>query len=401
MELNVNQKSVLKVLKDTYKKDTVTRSEINDLVKKGKIKNPSWLKSDKFKVDRGVYTLNINDVSGDVAEVESVDTKISDESKAAYVVSSLTDNVVPAKDKDFVNFGNFADVKNIITSKKFYPVFITGLSGNGKTLAVTQACAVAKRELIRVNITIETDEDDLLGGYRLRDGQTVWQNGPVIEAMERGAVLLLDEIALASNKIMCLQPILEGSGIYVKKINKFVKPKLGFNVVATANTKGQGSDDGKFIGTNVLNEAFLERFPVTFEQEYPGNKTEIKIVATKLKSAGKSDDKFANNLVTWADVIRKTFKDGGVDEIISTRRLVHIAEAYAIFKNKMKAIEVCTNRFDESTKTSFVDLYTKVDSGASAEQILADKKAAEEAELLQEDKQDSDDSEDGEDGYSV
>ena len=401
MELNVNQKSVLKVLKDTYKKDTVTRSEINDLVKKGKIKNPSWLKSDKFKVDRGVYTLNINDVSGDVAEVESVDTKISDESKAAYVVSSLTDNVVPAKDKDFVNFGNFADVKNIITSKKFYPVFVTGLSGNGKTLAVTQACAVAKRELIRVNITIETDEDDLLGGYRLRDGQTVWQNGPVIEAMERGAVLLLDEIDLASNKIMCLQPILEGSGIYVKKINKFVKPKLGFNVVATANTKGQGSDDGKFIGTNVLNEAFLERFPVTFEQEYPGNKTEIKIVATKLKSAGKSDDKFANNLVTWADVIRKTFKDGGVDEIISTRRLVHIAEAYAIFKNKMKAIEVCTNRFDESTKTSFVDLYTKVDSGASAEQILADKKAAEEAELLQEDKQDSDDNEDGEDGYSV
>ena len=401
MELNVNQKSVLKVLKDTYNKDTVTRSEINDLVKKGKIKNPSWLKSDKFKVDRGVYTLNINDVSGDVAEVESVDTKISDESKAAYVVSSLTDNVVPAKDKDFVNFGNFADVKNIITSKKFYPVFVTGLSGNGKTLAVTQACAVAKRELIRVNITIETDEDDLLGGYRLRDGQTVWQNGPVIEAMERGAVLLLDEIDLASNKIMCLQPILEGSGIYVKKINKFVKPKLGFNVVATANTKGQGSDDGKFIGTNVLNEAFLERFPVTFEQEYPGNKTEVKIVATKLKSAGKSDDKFANNLVTWADVIRKTFKDGGVDEIISTRRLVHIAEAYAIFKNKMKAIEVCTNRFDESTKTSFVDLYTKVDSGASAEQILADKKAAEEAELLQEDKQDSDDSEDGEDGYSV
>ena len=401
MELNVNQKSVLKVLKDTYKKDTVTRSEINDLVKKGKIKNPSWLKSDKFKVDRGVYTLNINDVSGDFAEVESVDTKISDESKAAYVVSSLTDNVVPAKDKDFVNFGNFADVKNIITSKKFYPVFITGLSGNGKTLAVTQACAVAKRELIRVNITIETDEDDLLGGYRLRDGQTVWQNGPVIEAMERGAVLLLDEIDLASNKIMCLQPILEGSGIYVKKINKFVKPKLGFNVVATANTKGQGSDDGKFIGTNVLNEAFLERFPVTFEQEYPGNKTEVKIVATKLKSAGKSDDKFANNLVTWADVIRKTFKDGGVDEIISTRRLVHIAEAYAIFKNKMKAIEVCTNRFDESTKTSFVDLYTKVDSGASAEQILADKKAAEEAELLQEDKQDSDDSEDGEEGYSV
>jgi len=400
IELNENQKSVIKVLKDTYKKDTVTRSEINALVDKGKISNPSWLKSDKFKVDRGVYTLNVDNSADETVE-NTTDTKISDESKAAYIVSSLTDNVVPTKDKDFVNFGNFADVKNIITSKKFYPVFITGLSGNGKTLAVTQACAVAKRELIRVNITIETDEDDLLGGYRLKDGQTIWQNGPVIEAMERGAVLLLDEIDLASNKIMCLQPILEGSGIYVKKINKFVKPKIGFNVVATANTKGQGSDDGKFIGTNVLNEAFLERFPVTFEQEYPGNKTEIKIVATKLKSAGKSDDKFATNLVTWADVIRKTFKDGGVDEIISTRRLVHIAEAYAIFKNKMKAIEVCTNRFDESTKTSFVDLYTKVDSGASAEQILEDKKKAEEAEILQESKQDSDDSEDGEEDFSV
>ena len=400
IELNDKQKSVVDVLRKTYNTDTVTRTQINDLVKKGKISNPSWLKSDKFKVDRGVYTLSV-DNSADESVKDTTDTKISDESKAAYVVSSLTDNVVPAKDKDFVNFGNFADVKNIITSKKFYPVFITGLSGNGKTLAVTQACAVAKRELIRVNITIETDEDDLLGGYRLRDGQTVWQNGPVIEAMERGAVLLLDEIDLASNKIMCLQPILEGSGIYVKKINKFVKPKIGFNVVATANTKGQGSDDGKFIGTNVLNEAFLERFPVTFEQEYPGNKTEVKIVATKLKSAGKSDDKFATNLVTWADVIRKTFKDGGVDEIISTRRLVHIAEAYAIFKNKMKAIEVCTNRFDDSTKTSFVDLYTKVDSGASAEQILADKKAAEEAELLQEDKQDSNDSEEGEEDYSV
>ena len=366
IELNENQKSVIKVLKDTYKKDTVTRSEINALVDKGKISNPSWLKSDKFKVDRGVYTLNINDVSGDVSEVEPVDTKISDESKAAYIVSSLTDNVVPAKDKDFVNFGNFADVKNIITSKKFYPVFVTGLSGNGKTLAVTQACAVAKRELIRVNITIETDEDDLLGGYRLRDGQTVWQNGPVIEAMERGAVLLLDEIDLASNKIMCLQPILEGNGIFIKKINKFVKPAPGFNVIATANTKGQGSEDGKFIGTNILNEAFLERFPITVEQSYPTNKIESKILLNVMSEKGltkNADIKFAENLVTWADIIRKTFYEGGVDEIISTRRLVHIVEAFTIFKDKMKAIEMCTNRFDNDTKTSFMDLYSKVDGG--------------------------------------
>ena len=391
IELSKTQKSVLKVLKDTYKKDTVTRAEINALVKKKVIKNPSWLKSDKFKVDRGVYKLLIDDTADDSPVVDSVDTSTTD-TKAAYIVSSLTDNVVPSKDTNFVNFGNFSDIKNIITSKKFYPAFITGLSGNGKTLAVTQACAVAKREMIRCNITIETDEDDLLGGYRLKDGQTVWQNGPVIEAMERGAVLLLDEIDLASNKIMCLQPILEGSGVYVKKINKFVKPKFGFNVIATANTKGQGSDDGKFIGTNVLNEAFLERFPVTFEQQYPSAKIEEKIVSNSLASAGKRDQKFAHNLVTWADVIRKTYTDGGVDEIISTRRLVHIAEAYGIFKNKMKAIAVCTNRFDDDTKSSFVDLYTKVDSGASVEQILADKKKAEEAEILSE--KESDDSED-------
>jgi len=394
IELNKKQKSVLKVLKDTYKKDTVTRAEINALVKKKVIKNPSWLKSDKYKVDRGVYTLNVDSMD-DTTTVDTTDTKISNDTKAAYIVSSLTDNVVPQKDTDFVKFGNYTDINSIVKSKKFYPVFITGLSGNGKTLAVTQACAEAKREMIRCNITIETDEDDLLGGYRLKDGQTVWQNGPVIEAMERGAVLLLDEIDLASNKIMCLQPILEGSGVYVKKINKFVKPKLGFNVIATANTKGQGSDDGKFIGTNVLNEAFLERFPVTFEQEYPSAKIEEKIVSTKLKSAGKSDDKFAHNLVTWADVIRKTYKDGGVDEIISTRRLVHIAEAYGIFKNKMKAISVCTNRFDDDTKTSFVDLYSKVDSGASVDEILDAKKKADEAEILQENSNDSEDDEDG------
>ena len=394
-DLNEKQKSVVEILYNKYKSDTVTRTQINNLVADKTIPNPNWLKTDEYKVSRGLYKLPLNDTE---TKTQKVDTQKT-ESKAAYIVSSLTDNVVPNKDKDFVSFGNFSDVKNVITSKKFYPVFITGLSGNGKTLAVTQACAVAKREMIRVNITIETDEDDLLGGYRLRNGETVWQNGPVIEAMERGAVLLLDEIDLASNKIMCLQPILEGSGIYVKKINKFVQPKLGFNVIATANTKGQGSDDGKFIGTNVLNEAFLERFPITFEQQYPAAKTEQKIVATKLKSAGKSDEKFATNLVTWADVIRKTYKDGGVDEIISTRRLVHIAEAYSIFKNKMKAIEVCTNRFDDDTKTSFVDLYTKVDAGVSADQILEDKKKAEEAEILSEQK--SNDSEEDEDTFEV
>src|SRR6056300_404565 len=377
IELNKTQKTVLKVLKDTYKKDTVTRAEINALVKKKAIKNPSWLKSDKYKVGRGIYTLNVDSVESDTTIVDTTNTKISNDTKAAYIVSSLTDNVVPAKDTDFVKFGNYTDISSIVKSKKFYPVFITGLSGNGKTLAVTQSCAEAKREMIRCNITIETDEDDLLGGYRLKDGQTVWQNGPVIEAMERGALLLLDEIDLASNKIMCLQPILEGSGVFVKKINKYVKPVNGFNVMATANTKGQGSEDGKFIGTNVLNEAFLERFPITFEQKYPSVSIEKKILNNTLKSYGKSDAKFVDKLTTWADVIRKTYFDGGVDEIISTRRLVHITQAYSIFDNKMKAIQMCTNRFDDDTKNSFVELYTKVDSGASVEDIMEQQRKAE------------------------
>ena len=305
----------------------------------------------------------------------------------------MTGDIVPKKDDTFVSFGNHPDVRSIIKSKQFYPIFITGLSGNGKTFSVIQACAESKREMIRVNITIETDEDDLLGGYRLKDGHTVWQNGPVIEAMERGAVLLLDEIDLASNKIMCLQPILEGNGVYVKKINKFVKPAKGFNVVATANTKGQGSDDGKFIGTNILNEAFLERFPVTFEQKYPTTNTEQKILNNTLALSGKKDTQYVEKLSTWADVIRKTYFDGGVDEIISTRRLVHIVQAYAIFGNKMKAIELCTNRFDEDTKSSFVDLYTKVDAGATAESIAEEQKA----EALKAQQMESNDSEDDED----
>ena len=354
---------------------------------------PQWLiKNTDYKVGKSLFKLPTeNDVvtSKSSGESEKVLTTKAPETKtvseAAYVVSSLTGDIVPKKDPVFVSFGNYPDVKSIIKSKMFYPVFITGLSGNGKTMGVTQACAENKRELIRVNITIETDEDDLLGGYRLKDGQTVWQNGPVIEAMERGAVLLLDEIDLASNKIMCLQPILEGSGVFVKKINRFVKPAHGFNVVATANTKGQGSDDGKFIGTNVLNEAFLERFPITFEQSYPKPSVEEKILVATLKAAGKTDNDFCKKLVTWADVIRKTYFDGGVDEIISTRRLVHIIQAYAIFNKKMKAVEVCTNRFDDDTKNSFIELYTKVDAGASAEQIAEQQRQADLDEQMKDD----------------
>ena len=295
-----------------------------------------------YKTGIGKWNLTVQEVR---EQLEKTATPVTKES------------LVPSKDANYVPFGNYADVKKIIQSKIFYPAFITGMSGNGKTFGVEQACAALGRELIRVNITVETDEDDLIGGFRLVNGSTVWHNGPVIEALERGAILLLDEIDLASNKILCLQSILEGNGVFLKKIGRFVRPARGFNVFATANTKGKGSDDGRFIGTNVLNEAFLERFPVTFEQSYPSVKTEEKILNLLC------DDKdFCKRLVDWGDIIRKTFYDGGVEEVISTRRLVHIVKAYAIWNNKEKAIEVCVNRFDDETKQAFLDLYDKVDA---------------------------------------
>ena len=401
--LNTKQQEFVKHALEKFGKSQLTVGELKEANAKFGCKYaPQWLiKNKDYKVGKSLFNLPIDGEAKSVkikeanTDNEKILAPVNETKKeAAYVVSSLTGNIVPKKDPVFVSFGNYPDLKSVIKSNRFYPVFITGLSGNGKTMAVTQACAELKKELIRVNITIETDEDDLLGGYRLKDGQTVWQNGPVIEAMERGAVLLLDEIDLASNKIMCLQPILEGSGVFVKKINKWVKPKDGFNVVATANTKGQGSEDGKFIGTNVLNEAFLERFPVTFEQKYPTVATEKKILDNTLKSYGKSDVKFVDKLVTWADVIRKTYFDGGVDEIISTRRLVHIAQAYAIFGNKMKSIEMCTNRFDDDTKNSFVELYTKVDAGASADQIFEQQRQVDLSSQMDDNDSESDSDED-------
>ena len=300
-------------------------------------------KIDDYKTGRGKWNLTAQE-------------QLEQTYQAPAVTPPLEQNLIPQKDDTFVPFGNFSDIKKILKSNIFYPTFITGLSGNGKTFCVEQACAQLKKELIRVNITIETDEDDLIGGFRLINGETVWHNGPVIEALERGAVLLLDEVDLASNKILCLQSILEGKGLFLKKIGKYIQPTPGFTIIATANTKGKGSDDGRFIGTNVLNEAFLERFCVTFEQSYPSPATEQRILS------GICDDQaFCKHLVDWADIIRKTFYDGGIEEIISTRRLVHIVNAYSIFSDKAKAIQVCINRFDEETKASFLELYDKVD----------------------------------------
>ena len=301
-------------------------------------------KLDGYKVGRGKWNLTVQE-------------KLEHTYTQPAAMPAVEQNLIPVKDDNFVKFGNFTDIKKIVESRLFYPTFITGLSGNGKTFSVEQVCAQLKRELIRVNITIETDEDDLVGGFRLVDGNTTWHNGPVIEALERGAILLLDEIDLASNKILCLQSILEGKGVFLKKIGKYIKPADGFNVIATANTKGKGSDDGRFIGTNVLNEAFLERFPVTFEQSYPAPSIENKILNRIC-----DDSDFVSHLVDWADIIRKTFYDGGIEDIITTRRLVHIVQAYSIFNDKKKAMEVCINRFDDETKQSFIELYDKVDA---------------------------------------
>jgi hypothetical protein len=351
--------------------DTITRQQIVKLEKKYNLTGNGWLvNGQEFKLTRGVYKLPVEGILNPSKNVkQKVSKKPEIVSKQISVSQSSADNLVPTKEQTFVPFGNYKDIKNIIKSNIFYPTFITGLSGNGKTLNIIQSCAELKRELIRVNITVETDEDDLLGGFRLQDGETVWHDGPVVDAMKRGALLLLDEIDLASNKIMCLQPVLEGNGIFLKKIGQFVEPKDGFNIIATANTKGKGSDDGRFIGTNILNEAFLERFPVTFEQEYPAAKIEQKILDNVMSHYSLKDTEFTGNLVKWADVIRRTFYDGGIDEIIATRRLVHIINAFAIFKNKLKAVEVCINRFDTDTKNSFLDLYTKVDSGVSIEEL--------------------------------
>ena len=360
--MNKNGLKLVEILGEKFGTGTVTKAQIVDTAKENGIPYPSWIFYNKdLRVSRGVYR-----IPGQVAPAAETQTAALQPNTMVASLSveseGFTENLVPEKDGLFVPFGNFKTVKQIIQSKMFYPIFITGLSGNGKTFSVEQACAQTKREVIRGNCTIETAEDDLIGGFRLVNGETKFFHGPVIKAMQKGAVLLLDEIDLGNPaKIMCLQSILEGKGYFIKKTGEYIKPSQGFTVVATANTKGKGSDDGRFIGTNILNEAFLERFPVTCEQEYPPVTTEKKILNSVFADLGETDTEFAEKLVDWADIIRKTFYDGGVDEVISTRRLVHIAKAFSIFKDRMVAIEMCTNRFDEDTKQSFKELYTKLD----------------------------------------
>jgi len=345
---------------------TLAMSDVTSIREEHGLGWPSWFVRPPYRVGRGLFKLPVEGESiTPIISKPIVRESVVEETQAVMAYHNPTESLVPSKDPLYVPFGHFNDIYSIVKSGLYYPAFVTGLSGNGKTFMIEQACAKAKREFFRVNITVETDEDDLLGHYALIDGNTVWQDGPVVKAMERGAVLLLDEIDLASSKIMCLQPVLEGNGVFLKKVNRFVSPSKGFTVLATANTKGKGSEDGRFIGTNILNEAFLERFPITVEQEYPAMSVERKILDKVFASLDVDAGDFSERLVTWADIIRKTFYEGGIDEIIATRRLVHIANAYAIFGDRKKAIELCIARFDEDTKTSFLDLYTKVDEQVS------------------------------------
>ena len=338
----------------------ISNQQVIEASKAAGVPKAGWFKK-QFKVGYNQFKL-----PGESAPTTILDAPAENTATVNLVATNMEkQNLVPSTFEGFVPWGHFKDIKSIVKSGMFYPVFVTGLSGNGKTLMIEQVHADMNIELIRVNITIETDEDDLLGGFRLVNGETKFVPGPIIEAMEKGCTLLLDECDLGSNKLMCLQPVLEGKGVYLKKVNKWITPKDGFNVMATANTKGIGSEDGRFIGTNILNEAFLERFAVTIEQPYASPSVEKKIVIGSMKKYGAVDEDFATNLVTWSEVIRKTFYDGGVDELISTRRLDHIVKAFAIFKDKMKSIEMCVARFDDDTKESFMDLYTKIDAGVN------------------------------------
>jgi MoxR-like ATPase len=330
--------------------------------------HPLWLMA--TAVGRGLYAIPGGSMTSPLAEPAN-DSPTPKQSKhkaeAVSVDFTNTESLIPKIDANYVPFGNYKDLEQIVVSKQFYPAYVSGPTGNGKSTSIEQICAKHRRPLIRINLNSQTDEDQLVGTKTLIDGNVEIVEGPVVIAMRLGIPLLLDEIdAGSANALLCLQPILEGKPFYYKLKNEMIYPALGFNMFATANTKGKGSDDGRYIGTNVLNEAFLERFAVTFNQEYPDAKVEMKIVMNLMKSYGCVDEKFADTMVKWADAIRRTFDSGGVDETITTRRLIHIVRAFSIFKNQKKAIELCTNRFDDATRLAFVDLFDKVSSGEVA-----------------------------------
>jgi MoxR-like ATPase len=372
-ELSAKQTELLSAFAEAYpNQDTITRQEMFTFAEETGMNRNSvrGLIRNLPTVDRGVYSMvaNVSVIPTAAPEPVVQQTPVAEAVQKAVgkVRSTSSDEVfIPAADPTFVKWGYFADVSKIIKSKMFYPMYVAGLSGNGKTMMIEQACAAAKREYVRVQITPETDEDDLIGGFRLLDGETVFAKGPVIKAMEAGAILLIDEIDRGSNKLMALQGVLEGKPVLIKKTGEVIEPAPGFNVIGTANTKGQGDDAGRFISAGIIDEAFLERFTITLEQPYPAAAVEKKIVKNHMKKFGTDDSEFVDKLVSWAQAIRKTFLDGGVDEIVSTRRLCHIVQTFSIFNDRKKAIELCVNRFDEDTRAGFLDLYSKIDADPS------------------------------------
>jgi MoxR-like ATPase len=354
---------------DVATRGTVSRPELLDVMKSLKTeKYPLWLM--KNKVGRGLYSI---DGGAPVIGNNALKPKVEMKQESFVVDYTNTASLIPKKDPNFVPFGNFADLENIIKSGIFYPAYISGPTGNGKSTMVEQICSKHKKPLIRVNLNMMTDEEQLIGSKTLVEGNVEVVEGPVLIAMRNGTTLLLDEIdAGSANTLLCLQPILEGKPYYFKLKNEMIVPADGFNIIATANTKGKGSDDGRYIGTNILNEAFLERFAVTFDQEYPNAKIEVKIIKNLMETYSCLDEEFAETLVKWADAIRRTFEDGGVDETITTRRMIHIVRAFAIFKKREKAVELCCNRFDAATKAAFIDLYDKVANPQPEVEIVAE-----------------------------
>lgn len=378
------QLSLLTKLAEHYGDTVLTNKQVLAYTNERKMPYPTFLLAPARQVSWGKYSVALDFVKesspkpksaspapSPAVSADTVDMSAQVITMAPKRAANITENFIPTKDPTYVAFGFHNDLKKIIESKVFYPIYITGLSGNGKTKMVEQVCSQLKREFVRVNITKQTDETDLIGSYELIDGNTVRREGPVITAMRRGAVLLIDEVDLGTELLLCLQPILEGNPFFDKKTGEMIYPSAGFTIIATANTKGKGSDDGRFIGTNVLNEAFLERFGITVEQEYPSPAVETKILEKNFESLGVKDDGFIKCLVTWSEVIRKAYYDDAVDELISTRRLVHLAKAYSIFKDRKKAITMCLNRFDSETKTAFLDLYTKVDADVASANVSA------------------------------
>ena len=376
----VQQQKFCEAIADHFKTDTVTQTQMTEFRKLHDLPFPYFLLNDKYKVGRGKYRVTgvVAQHTGPVftAPAQTVSEAVSAELHTNVVplvprqktAQTVSESFVPVLDRNYVPFGFYNDLREIIRSKIFYPVYITGLSGNGKTMMVEQACAALKREFIRVNITKLTDESDLIGSYELIDGNTVRREGPVVVAMRRGAILLLDETDYGSEHLLCLQPILEGKGYYDKKTGEFIHPTPGFNIMATANTKGKGSDDGRYIGANTLNDAFLERFAITVEQEYPSQTLEKKMLEKFFASEGMSDPEFINHLTNWAELVRKSYMEGAIDELITTRRLIHIARAYKIFRNRRKAIELCLNRFGDDIKNSMLDFYGIIDKKANDDQ---------------------------------